>query len=122
MSKIKSIYILVFFSILLILSNQAKATNEIVCTSKQFNVSLAVGSDGYVASMVLTNTSAIYFSEALEITTLGKRQVTIANKSVNIEATLEIKKVSKVRILLRRGKGYISVDTHREKMTCDWTT
>lgn len=102
------------------LVRQAWATDDVICTSKSFNASLAVGSDGYVVSMTLVDTSTNYFSEPLSITNLKKRQVSIPKRSVDIDATLEMKKAKRLLIWFVCGKGYIDIDSYREKITCDW--
>jgi hypothetical protein len=112
--------LLVVLALFFSLATQAWATDDIICTSKNFKASLAVGSDGYVVSMVLSNTSGNYFPENLEITSLKKRHVSIINRAVNIEAALELKSAKKLVIWLKRGKGYIYLNSYREKMTCDW--
>jgi hypothetical protein len=121
MLRMNNVLILAF-TILLSFANQAWATDDIICTSRKFMASLAVGSDGYVASMVLANTSANYFSEVLQITNFARRQVSISDRAINVEATLGMKNANKLVISLERGKGYIDLDSYREEMTCDWKT
>ncbi len=110
------------FAALLSLASQAWATDDIICTSKSFVASLAVGSDGYVPSMVLSNSSVNFFSEVLEVTSLSKRQVSISKRSVKIKAKLGMKSANKLVIMIEHGKGYIDLDSYREEMTCDWKT
>lgn len=101
---------------------QVFASDEIICDSASFKTSLAVGSDGYVASVILSNPSRTYFHEILELTDLSKnkRHVSIATRSVDLEVMLGKKNANRFEICLRNGEGYVKLDGHREIMTCDW--
>lgn len=100
----------------------ALATDEIICDSKSFKVSLAVGSDGYVASVVISNSSRAYFPEILELEDLleNRRHVSIHDRSVDLEINLGMKSANRFKICIKKGEGYVELDGHRESMTCDW--
>ena len=103
-------------------SVNALATDQIICDSKIFKVAFAVGSDGYVSNMELTDMSANYFSAVLEITDMPKnrRHVSIEERRVDVKAVID-KKITNVFVInIRNGKGYIKLDSLKEEMTCDW--
>lgn len=108
------------FALLIFLPGHALASDEIICDSENFKATLAVGSDGSVVSMVLSSVSGAHFSGILEVTNFSKsrRHVSIATKSVDVEALLGI--YNTFTICLKNGKGYASFGDHRETMTCDW--
>ncbi|WP_303908951.1 hypothetical protein [Thiohalomonas denitrificans] len=100
-------------------TTNALATDEIVCGSESFMVSLAVGTDGYVTSMILSDRSGDHFSDVLSITNFSddSRHVNLAKQSVDIEALVDGKEF---RICLDNNNGFIQIDSYKEKMSCDW--
>lgn len=106
----------------IIFSADALATDEIICDSKTFRASFAVGSDGYVAIMILEDKSGSFFSKVLEITNMPKenRQVLIPERAVDVKAFLKRKNASKVVVSVKNGAGYIKFNSHKEEMICDW--
>jgi hypothetical protein len=100
-------------------TTSALATDEIVCGSESFVVSLAVGTDGYVTSMILSDRSGDHFSDVLSITNLSddSRHVNLAKQAVDIEALVDGKGF---RICLDNNDGFIQINSYKEKMSCDW--
>lgn len=119
-SSASAICTLIVAPILLCAATDVWATDEIICQSAKFTVTFAVGDEGYVPSMVITNTSREYFSENLVITELKRRRVWIQSKSVDVEAALAMKDTNRIVIRIRRGKGFIRLNSLKERMTCDW--
>lgn len=112
----------IIFLLSIISFNHAFASDEIICDSKSFNVSLAVGTDGSVVSMVLSDVSGLYFTKILEITNFSKdkRHVSMETKSVDVETKLDLNNASTFQICLANGAGYVRLGDYREMMTCDW--
>lgn len=120
-----SLATVLFFAVFIITAlspRAALATDEIICDSKTFKASFAVGSDGYVTIMVLSDSSAKYFSNVLEVTNMSKRNrhVFIPEKTVNVKAFLGKRNANRLTINIKNGKGYIELDSHKEEMVCDW--
>lgn len=103
-------------------SMNAAATDQIICDSKTFKVAFAVGSDGYVSNMELSDVSEKNFAEVLEIADMPKRRryVSIAEKRVDVKAFIGMKNANALVIKIRSGKGYIKLDSLKEDMACDW--
>jgi hypothetical protein len=103
-------------------SVNALATDQIICDSKTFKVAFAVGADGYISNMELSDISEKYFSEVLEITDMPKnrRHISIEEQRVDVKAVIGKKTVNVFVINIRNGKGYVKLDSLKEKMTCDW--
>ena len=103
-------------------SVNALATDQIICDSKTFKAAFAVGSDGYVSNMELSDMSEKYFSEVLEITDMPKnrRHISIEEQRVDVKAVIDKKIINVFVINIRNGKGYIKLDSLKEEMTCDW--
>lgn len=116
------IYSRILSWMLMFCAHQALATDEIICDSANFKVSLAVGSDGFVASMILSNVSGEYFRKTLEVTEFSgnRRYASIEDRSLDIETSLGMKNAKKFRICIRNDYGYVWLDGHREEMTCNW--
>lgn len=101
------------------------ATDEIVCDSKTFKATLAVGSDGSVPSMTLSDSSGRYLSGVLGVTDLPKKSgsVSIQTQSIDLRVILRTKEgATELKICINNGEGHIVLGRHREKMTCDWET
>ena len=106
--------VLLFFQ-----SANVLATDEIVCSSESFVVSIAVGTSGYVTSMVISDRSGDIFPGILSISNLSedKRYANISKQLVDIEVLIEGKKL---QISLDNNEGFIQVDSYKEDMSCDW--
>jgi hypothetical protein len=63
-----------------------------------------------------------YFSEVLEIADMPKnrRHISIEERRVDVKAIIDKQIVNVFVINIRNGKGYIKLDSLKEKMTCDW--
>lgn len=115
---------LALFALMLIsYASATLATDEIVCDSKTFKATLAVGSDGSVPSLTISDSSGRYFSEAAVVSDLPRRfgSVSIQTKSIDLRASIRTKKgIIDLEICITNGEGQVAFDRHREKMRCDW--
>ena len=103
-------------------SVNALATDQIICDSKTFKVSFAVGTDGYVSNVELSDVPGKNFAEVLEITEMpiNRRYVSIGDKRVDVKAFIGMKNANALVVNIRCGKGYIKLDSLKEDMACDW--
>jgi hypothetical protein len=120
--SVTRLYVFFAIGLAMLFSVNAVASDQIICDSKTFKAAFAVGSDGYVSNMELSDLSKKYFSEVLEITDMPKnrRHISIEERRVDVKATVDKKIINVFVINIRNGKGYIKLDSLKEKMTCDW--
>lgn len=100
----------------------AWGSDQVICNSRTFNVSFAVGSDGYVTNMVLSDKSKRHFPGVLEIDDMaaGHRHLSIRRRSIDVQADVGQPAAKKFVVFMKGGKGYVKLDADREAMTCDW--
>ena len=101
-------------------SRAALATDEINCKSASWAVTLAVGTDGSVASLLIDDTTKTRFREPFSITDLAKdaRHVDVSGKAIKVRAKAPSGQI--LSISSRDGKGRIRFLKTSEKLVCDW--
>lgn len=114
MFKKKSIAIIFTFQIF-----NAFATDEIVCNSESFVISLIVGSDGTVPNVVLSDRDRSFFPEPLLARKSPEEMwiVDIENQKIDVKTSVSGKDFV---ILMNHGKGIIKSNLKAEKISCDW--
>lgn len=110
------------FLMLLGIHQIAWGTDQIICNSRTFNISFAVGSDGYVPNMALSDKSGRYFSDVIEISDMeaDHRHVSIRSRSIDIRVTLGKPDSRNLVVFMKNGKGHVKLDARKETLTCDW--
>ncbi len=98
----------------------ALATDQIICKSASFTVSLAVGSNGYVSNIALQHKDAHTPPGVEEISDLlaQHRHADTARRSLDVIASSA---AGRVTLSMRRGRGRIRVGNVTERLVCDWT-
>lgn len=97
-----------------------RATDEIVCSSSRFNVSLAIGTSGFVASVVISDASGKLIPSPVVIERLKKRKVWIDRKSMHVEGKVPRADGGRLLLKMNDGRGYVLIGPCREKLSCDW--
>lgn len=98
----------------------AKATDEIVCKSKRFNLALAVGDNGFVASVVAADESGEAMSSPVTVERLKTRYASVAKKTVRVEGWLPGNPSHRLVVKISRGQGWVAIGSRQEWATCDW--
>lgn len=100
----------------------ARATDALVCRSNTYGAELAVGTDGTVASLVLSDETGKRVPQPTEVTALEPKHRTASfeHRSVDVEARTGLRGADRLVIRLEHGRGYVELGGDVEVMACDF--